>query len=575
VRRSGPPAHSIAIAAAPPGAAQVVLTHRGGFLSSQALDPRVPEAQDCVPSHLLAHWAADTPHAPFARLPDGTMWSYAQTRRVVLRTAAGLHALGVRQDDTVLVWLPNGGDALRVWLAINELGAVYVPINGAYRGRLLAHVVRDSGARLMIAAAPLVERLGACFDAADGGDTPALRDVVAIGAAAQAPAALRLHAASRLDDAGESPPPPVRAIAPWDTQQTIYTSGTTGPSKGVLCSYAKSVASESAFVFLDARDRYLVNLPLFHVSGAGAVSTMLRRGGSVALVDAFSTQRFWNVVRETGATCCTLLGSMANLLVKQAPDVGDRTHGLRAVLMVPLSEDIAAFTARFGCDVYTTFNMTETSCPIVSQRNPRLLGSCGRVREGIEARVVDDHDRELPHGEVGELIVRTDAPWSMMHGYHRAPEATAAAWRNGWFHTGDAFRRDHEGNYFFVDRLKDTIRRRGENISSFEVEAELCAHPAIKEAAAYAVPSDLGEDEVMAALALQPGATLELAELIAFLAERMAHFMVPRYLRVLPELPKTPTQKVQKHLLRGDGVTADSFDRVSAGLVNQRQRVPG
>jgi crotonobetaine/carnitine-CoA ligase len=300
---------------------------------------------------------------------------------------------------------------------------------------------------------------------------------------------------------------------------------------------------------------------------------MLRKGGSIALVDSFSASEFWSVVRCTGSTCCTLLGSMAALLFKAAPRADDRGHGLRAVVKVPLTEDSAAFSARFGCDVYTTFNMTETSCPIISERNPPVPGSCGRVRPGIEARVVDAHDREVAHGEVGELILRADAPWSMMHGYHRAPQATADAWRNGWFHTGDAFRRDADGHYFFVDRLKDTIRRRGENISSFEVEAELCAHPAIKEAAAYAVPSELGEDEVMAALALQPGATFEPAEMIAFLAERMAHFMVPRYLRVVPELPKTPTQKVQKHLLRSDGVTADAFDRVRAGLVLKRERM--
>jgi len=536
-----------------------------------SFDRRVPPREDCVAPLLLERWARETPDAVFVRLADGTLWSYAQARAQVRRAAAGLQALGVKQGDTVLAWLPNGADALRVALAINELGAACVPINLAYRGRLLEHVVRDSGARLMVASAPLVERLSVLRDVE--AERAALSDVVLVGGGAPPVDGLRWHAGTCLDAAGDAPEPPPRPIEPWDTHYIIYTSGTAGPSKGVLCSYAKSAASQVAFQFLDARDRYLVNLPMFHVSGAGAVSIMLKRGASVALVDAFSASQFWDVVRETGSTACTLLGSMATMLVKAAPQADDRSHGLRAVVMVPLSEDVPAFTARFGCDVYTTFNMTETSCPIISGRNPAVLGSCGEVRDGVEARVVDAFDREVPHGAVGELILRTDAPWAMMHGYHRAPDATAQAWRNGWFHTGDAFRRDEKGHYFFVDRMKDTIRRRGENISSFEVEAEVGVHPAVKECAAYAVPGELGDDEVMIAIALQPAATLQPADLVSFLAERMAHFMVPRYLRTVSELPKTPTQKVQKHLLRSEGITADTFDRVRAGMVLRRQRI--
>ena len=217
--------------------------------------------------------------------------------------------------------------------------------------------------------------------------------------------------------------------------------------------------------------------------------------------------------------------------------------------------------------------MTEISTPLVSGPNPSPVGTCGRPRSGVDVRIVDEHDCEVEPGAVGELIVRTDRPWAMNHGYFRNPEATARAWRNGWFHTGDAFRVDAAGNYFFVDRIKDAIRRRGENISSFEVETEVGAHPAVKEAAAVAVASDEGEDEVLVAVSLADGARLDPEDLIRFLLPRMAHFMVPRYVRVVDELPKTPTQKVQKHVLRTEGLTADTWDRAAAGIEVKRERI--
>jgi crotonobetaine/carnitine-CoA ligase len=173
----------------------------------------------------------------------------------------------------------------------------------------------------------------------------------------------------------------------------------------------------------------------------------------------------------------------------------------------------------------------------------------------------------------GELILRTDMPWAMNGGYHRNPEATAAAWRNGWFHTGDAFRRDAEGTFYFVDRLKDAIRRRGENISSFEVEREIIAHPNVREVAVVATQSEFAEDEVLAVVAPMPGCSVDAAELAEFLRPRLPHFMVPRYIRFLDELPKTPTQKVQKHLLRADGRTPDTWDSAAAGLQFKRERL--
>jgi crotonobetaine/carnitine-CoA ligase len=246
---------------------------------------------------------------------------------------------------------------------------------------------------------------------------------------------------------------------------------------------------------------------------------------------------------------------------------------VRICFIVPLIEGAAEFQRRFGVNVYTIFNMTEISSPIVSAPNPSVRGTCGRVRAGVEVRLVDENDCEVPTGSVGEMLVRTDRPWAMSHGYHKAPEATARAWRNGWFHTGDAFRTDPEDNFFFVDRMKDAIRRRGENISSFEVEAEVLAHPDVRECAALAVPAEIGEDDVLVVISPVPGAVVDPAALIRFLTDRLAYFMIPRYVRTLVDLPKTPSSKVLKAELRAAGVTADTWDRERAGIVIRRDRI--
>ena len=387
------------------------------------------------------------------------------------------------------------------------------------------------------------------------------------------PAHLKRPAADVLEPRSVSLAPLEREITPWDLQTVIYTSGTTGPSKGVMSPYLHNYSTGEAWDFVGPDDRHLVILPLFHVGGTGAVYSMLVRGASVAIVDAFQTDTFWDVLTANRATIVVLLGGMATLLNKRPPSPKDREHTLKAAMMIPLLEDAPAFSARFGCEIYTLFNMTEVSCPLVSGLNPTPMGTCGGPRAGFEVRVVDENDCEVAQGEVGELIVRADRPWSMNTGYYANPEATARAWRNGWFHTGDAFRVDADGNYFFVDRMKDAIRRRGENISSFEVEAEVTGHPDVQEATAVAVPSEHGEDEVLVAIVPQPGRELDPKALVEYLIPRMPHFMVPRYVRVIPELPKTPTQKVQKHLIRSDGVTADTWDREKAGIALRRQKI--
>jgi crotonobetaine/carnitine-CoA ligase len=534
------------------------------------LDRRMPPREDCVIHDLIDRHGTGLPQKTFALFPDGTQWSYSRMRHEVRSCAQALQRLGVAQGEFVLCWLPNSAEGLRVMLALNYLGAVYVPINTGYRGGLLEHVIDNSGARLMIADAELVGRLRDVAHAA-------LVDVVVLGERTIDPGfeipGLRMLDRSTLDGEPDDVLPPERPIEPWDTLCVIYTSGTTGPSKGVLSSclhvYSTFIPNNS----MRPRDRTLVTLPMFHMGGAGPIWVTLMRCGSFALLEAFSTSQFWSVVRRFDITHTILLGAMTPFLLKAPASDEDRTHPLERVTMVPLSDQHAEFTERFGVEVFTSFNMTEISSPLFFGPNPQIRGTCGRPRAGVTLRIVDENDCEVPTGTIGELIVRTDMPFALNHGYHRNPEATAQAWRNGWFHTGDAFRNDAEGNFFFVDRIKDAIRRRGENVSSFEVEKEIVAHASVREAAVVAVASEFGEDEILAILSATPGRTIDLVELVDFLQMRLAHFMVPRYFRLMDELPRTPTAKVQKGILRATGLTPDTWDREAAGIVLKRERL--
>lgn len=531
-------------------------------------DPRVPPRERCVVRYLLDNWAEQRGDQEYVIFENGAAWSYRETRQRVLAVAMGLQRLGVQQGDHVLCWQPNTPEMLLTYYAINYLGAVYVPINTAYRGGVLDHVIANSDAKLGVVHRDLIERL-------KDANCSQLERLVVTNGAPPADSPLPSVAFEDLQRTEGELAPLARPIEPWHTQSIIYTSGTTGPSKGVLSSYLHMYTNPGpeSWHFIDGSDRFLVNMPMFHIGGMGLPFAMLARGGSIVLPERFSTDGFWPLVREHKVTAVFLLGVMATFLLKTPPGPRDRDHSVRKAFIVPLSDSSQEFHERFGVDVYTIFNMTEVSSPIVSEPNPKVRGTCGKVRPGVEVRLVDENDCEVPIGAVGEMIVRTDRPWAMNHGYYKNPEATAQAWRNGWFHTGDAFRRDEAGNFFFVDRMKDAIRRRGENISSFEVEAEVLKYPQVREAAAIAVPSEFGEDEVMIVVAPSPGAAIDPVALLEFLRTRLAYFMVPRYVRILPELPKTPSAKVLKTQLRAEGVTADTWDREQAGMQVRRDKI--
>lgn len=530
-------------------------------------DPRIPPLEQVVTRDILDRLAIETPDKVFVKFDsDGSEWTYAEFKKLVAQTALGFQNQGVATGDHVLVWLPNGPEHIRIFFALNYIGAVYVPINTAYRGHLLEHVISLSAARLAVVHASLCDRL----DGVKLGDLAAL---ILLEGEAFVPLPAQSYEQALLPATGRLAAP-ARRIEPWDSMALIFTSGTTGPSKAVLASYLHlySNAGPESWPFVTGEDRYLINAPMFHIGGMAPMFVMLARGGSIALSVRFETDTYWDTVNRTGATVAFLLGVMATFLEKMPPRPRDRENCLRKVIVVPLIGETTEFSERFEVDIYTIFNMTEVSSPIVSGANPSLKGTCGTPRSGVEVRLVDSNDCEVPIGAVGELMVRTDRPWAMNSGYFRNPEATAAAWRNGWFHTGDAFRRDADGNFFFVDRTKDAIRRRGENISSAELEVEVLAHPLVIEAAAIGVPSEYGEDDVMICISCVERQTIDPFSLIEFLRPRVPYFMLPKYIRCMPELPKTPTAKVMKEQLRTHGVTNDTWDRDAAGVRARAER---
>jgi crotonobetaine/carnitine-CoA ligase len=518
---------------------------------------------DLVPA-CIAALVLEQPDAPAIIFVDGPEWCWSELQRRVRDHAQALQALGVGRDEPVLSWLPNGPLAVLNLLALAELGAVYVPVNPGYRGEGLAHVIANSGARLMIAHGELVARLEPI-------ERARLETLVVIGAETPRLPGVRLLRADSLAGEGARLQPPVRPLAPWDTMMVVYTSGTTGPAKGVLSSFRHAHAAVLGFRNIGPRDRNLTTLPMFHVGGVWGILWAVYHGGSVVLATHFRTQDFWSIVKRYRITTTGLLGSMVDFLVGQPVAAGERDHGLASVLVAPYGPSALLFAERFGVDVYTEFNMSELAVPMFIGPNPQAVGTCGVAASGTTLRLVDASDIEVPDGAVGELLVRMDEPWTISHGYHNDPVATARAWRNGWFHTGDLFRRDAAGHFFFIDRATDSIRRRGENISAFEVEAGLRRHEAIAEAAAVAVPAPGGnEQEVMAVIRLADGQTLEPVVLIEFLRPLIAPHMLPRYVRFVTDFPRTPTQKIEKFRLRAQGITPDSWDRERAGVQVRR-----
>jgi len=480
---------------------------------------------------------------PLLRFGDA-VWSYAEVRDDAAGLAGALAEAGMALGDRVVVMSENRPEVLRLWLACAWLGVVLVPLNTALRGEGLEQVLASARPKAVALESALRERVSEAGVEAtwvlDEGGLPAGR--------------------------GPMGPHPV---SPGHTCAILYTSGTTGPSKGVLCPHAQWYwwAVKTGDVLSIERESVLyTNLPLFHTNALNAFCQAVVAGATYVLGPRFSASAFWQRLEQSGATVTYLLGPMVSILLRTPEGEYDHSHRGRVALAPATPAALhEPFLERFGMRLIDAWGSTETNIVISNTLTDLRPGTLGRVLEGFEARVADANDAELVDGVPGELLVRHREPWAFASGYDGLPEATAVVWRNLWFHTGDRVVRDPDGSFRFVDRLKDAIRRRGENISSYEVEQALLAHADVAGAAVVPVPSELGEDEVLACVVARDGAKLDPLELVRFCEPRLPYFAVPRYVDVVPELPLTASGKVEKFRLRERGVTASTWDRERDG----------
>jgi crotonobetaine/carnitine-CoA ligase len=479
---------------------------------------------------------------------------------VAARSAAALWAAGIRPGDRVALMCGNRAEFMAIYLGCAWLGAITVPINTASRGAQLEHILRNCGARLIVIEAEL---------------TPALASLAGLELPLVEAWLIGEEAAIELPHLTVRPMPTADELRephdtrPGDTVAILYTSGTTGPSKGVCCPQAQYFwwgVHTAMLLGVREGDVLMTCLPLFHTNALNSFYQALLTGSTLIVEKRFSASGFVAALKRHQATVTYLLGAMVPILLSRDPSPDDSDHQTRIALApgVP-AEFHRPFTERFGFGLIDGYGSTETNFTIGTTLDRQRPGHMGWVRPGFAARVVDEEDNEVPNGVPGELILRSDEPFAFATGYFGMPDKTVEAWRNLWFHSGDRVVREPDGSFRFLDRLKDAIRRRGENISSFEVEQVVVSHPAVANAAVFPVRSELAEDEVMVAVVLREGAALEPEALLDYCAPRMPYFAVPRFVEFVSELPATENGKVQKFKLRERGITTGTWDREVAG----------
>jgi len=488
--------------------------------------------------------------------------TFGEAHELFLTWADALRRAGVSRGDRVASMMTNCIERAAAWLGTGWLRAYDVPVNTAFRGYMLEYALANSGTSLLVTQAQFLDRV-----AEVAGGLPELATVVVVDASDAGPpldgGRVRVVTGAELL-ADATPAHALATPAPHDVATIAYTSGTTGPSKGVLSPWGALILGAGLLDDLGPDDVMYSPFPMYHMSGMGTLAQTAYMGGRSVIREGFDTQSFWREVDEHGCTFTLIVPAMAHWLLAQPPSNDDARHSLRHAILSPI---IHAFGERFGVTMRTHYGMTEagnvTSRRDVTDESP----SCGRPRPGYDVRLVDENDYEVPVGEVGELVVRTEQPWWLCIGYWNMPDRTAELWRNGWLHTGDGFRRDEEGNYYFVDRQKDAIRRRGENISSFEVEKIVLQHDAIAECAAIGVETEPGEQEVKICVVPRSGAEVDPRQLVEFLVPQMPRYMVPRFVEVMDALPKTEaTLRVQKVKLREAPFNDATWDREAAGV---------
>ncbi len=527
---------------------------------------------------VLARQARERPDSRFIQFEDGEPYTYAQAHRTANSYGNAYAQIGVGFGDHVVLMLHNRLEYIWSWIGLSRIGAVAVAVNTAYKGRFLTHVLTNCRAGIAVVEPEFLPWLAEIEDT-----VPDLKTVYvpSDGADVPRPDFARIDVRS-LDELLTGPEDDIDVEVKYsDIGMIMFTSGTTGPSKGVLMPnghlYLIGMSMQQS-MRLGPDDRYYICMPLFHAQGIlmQTFGTMLG-GGSAVLMRTFSASTWIDDVRKYKATATNLLGAMNDFVLSQPPRTDDTDNDLRILCALPVTtETMNALSKRFGVDKFTElFGMTECNLPVWRPFDaPNEAGCSGKVWDEYFEVIVahPDTDEEMPVGEVGEILVRPKEPFCFMQGYNGMPDRTVETWRNFWFHTGDAGRFDERGYLWYIDRIKDTIRRRGENISSYEVEAVLLEHDAVQEVAAVAVKAELGgEDEVLACIVLNPDQPVpEPAALLDFCTPRMPYFAVPRFIEFIDEIPKTPSSKIQKNKLRERGLSERTWDREKVGYKVRR-----
>ena len=501
---------------------------------------------------------------------QGETYTYTEMDQRSTRLAHGLAQRGVKRGDRVCSLLDSNVDSISVWLAANKLGAIHVPVNTAYKRSFLSHQFDDAGAQVLVMESDYALRLNNIEE-----DLPQAVTVLVRGEDAPLPTYERLKAERLADAYLEDETPIPHENKPSDLCMLIFTGGTTGPSKGCMIShnYACNIARQ--ILKREARDESTINwtpLPFFHMNAlGGSILSSAMVGARVAVFPRFSVSKFWDDIERSGATIVNLLGSMLTFIAN-APDneAAKRCFGqIYAVRGSPFPLEIQKkWKERFGVTISGSHNYGLTEAARVTSLSDDIEGppnNAGQVNEDFDVRIVDDDDIEVPVGEPGEIIVRPRHPDIMFSGYWNRPEETLKIMRNMWLHTGDIGRMDENGFMFFVDRKKDYLRRRGENISSQELEATFKRHDAVKDVAVHAVLAEM-EDEVKATVTLKDGFQISEEELCSWCADKVPYFAVPRYIEFREDLPRNPVGRVLKYQLRDEGCTEATWDREEAGF---------
>ena len=513
---------------------------------------------------IIAARAAEHPDKVFIHLEERSV-TFGELDESANRFANRMKDLGIEPGDSIGIMLDNCPEFLAAWVGTAKGGFVEVPVNTGYKGDLLAYLLNQADVRALVIDARWVDRIVAIAS-----NLATLRHLIVVGEGQDGEAKVSGPHAYQDFIAAGSPDAPEVEVNTFDTAVILFTSGTTGPSKGAVRSHRANFSiAEATIELMDYQpgEVLFTVFPLYHVNAkTNTVIPALILDGTVVMHSRFHASTFWETTRRHGVTAFNYMGALLMMLHKQPPQPDDADNPVLKAYGAPAPLEIfEAFQERFGVQLVEVYGSTECGIVTYNTVDEMRLGSCGRAAPYYEVEIHDEMGRRCPPGTPGEIVVRPREPFIMFTEYFRNPEATIEAFRDLWYHTGDRGREDEEGYFWYLDRIKDSVRRRGENISSWEVERVINSLDEVQESAVVGVPSELTEEEVLAYVIVKPGHSITAERILDEVNARMPHFAVPRYVRFVGEFPRSPAQRVQKFVLRDQGLTADTWDREQHG----------